>query len=48
LVGVEVDGTPTQFPPGAPPEPADQLSEQLDQFSRDRIYEEAVRAAATA
>jgi hypothetical protein len=46
LVGVDVDGSPTPFPPGAPPDPADLLSEQLDQFSRDRVYEEAVRAAA--
>jgi hypothetical protein len=46
LVGVDVDGSPTPFPPGAAPDPSDLLSEQLDQFSRDRIYEEAVRAAA--
>ncbi|MFL5967343.1 MAG: glucose-6-phosphate dehydrogenase assembly protein OpcA [Gaiellaceae bacterium] len=46
LVGVDVDGSPTPFPPGAAPDPADLLSEQLDQFSRDRVYEEAVRAAA--
>jgi glucose-6-phosphate dehydrogenase assembly protein OpcA len=45
LVAVELDGKPAQFPPGAPPPPADLLSEQLDQFERDRIYEDAVRTA---
>jgi glucose-6-phosphate dehydrogenase assembly protein OpcA len=46
LVGVEIDGRPAPFPPGDPPLPADLLSEELDRFSRDRIYEDAVRAAA--
>ena len=46
LVGVEIDGDAAPFPPGDPPDPADLLSEELDRFSRDRIYEEAVRAAA--
>ena len=45
LVGVEVDGKPAPFPPGAPPNPADLLSDELDRFSRDRVYEEAARAA---
>jgi glucose-6-phosphate dehydrogenase assembly protein OpcA len=45
LVGVDIDGKPTPFPPGDPPLPADLLSEELDRFTRDRIYEEAVRAA---
>jgi glucose-6-phosphate dehydrogenase assembly protein OpcA len=45
LEGVEIDGEPAPFPPGDPPAPADLLSEELDRFSRDRIYEEAVRAA---
>ncbi len=47
LVGVEIDGEPAPFPPGDPPAPADLLSEELDRFSRDRIYENAVRAACT-
>jgi Glucose-6-phosphate dehydrogenase subunit len=45
LVGVEVDGEPAPFPPGDRPDPADLLSDELDRFSRDRVYEEAVRAA---
>lgn len=46
LVGVAIDGEPAPFPPGDPPDPADLLSEELDRFARDRIYEDAVRAAA--
>jgi hypothetical protein len=46
LIGVEVDGRPTAFPPGAPPDPSDLLSDELERFSRDRVYEDAVRAAA--
>jgi glucose-6-phosphate dehydrogenase assembly protein OpcA len=45
LVAVELDGEHAPFPPGDPPPPADLLSEQLDCFERDRIYEEAVRSA---
>jgi glucose-6-phosphate dehydrogenase assembly protein OpcA len=45
LAGVEIDGKPAPFPPGDPPLPADLLSEELDRFTRDRIYEEALRAA---
>jgi glucose-6-phosphate dehydrogenase assembly protein OpcA len=44
LTGVEVDGEATPFPPGDAPSPADQLSDELERFSRDRVYEEAVRA----
>jgi glucose-6-phosphate dehydrogenase assembly protein OpcA len=46
LVGVDVDGEPAPFPPGDPPDPADLLSDELDRFRRDRVYEEAVQAAA--
>jgi glucose-6-phosphate dehydrogenase assembly protein OpcA len=46
LAAVEIDGEPAPFPPGDPPHPADLLSDELDRFSRDRIYEQAVRAAA--
>jgi glucose-6-phosphate dehydrogenase assembly protein OpcA len=45
LEGVDIDGKPAPFPPGDPPLPSDLLSEELDRFTRDRIYEEAVRAA---
>ena len=44
LVGVELDGEPAPFPPGDPPSGADLLSEELDKFGRDRIYEDAVRS----
>jgi glucose-6-phosphate dehydrogenase assembly protein OpcA len=45
LEGVDVDGEPAPFPPGNPPDPADLLGDELERFSRDRVYEEAVRAA---
>jgi len=45
LEGVEVDGEPAPFPSGDPPDPADLLSDELERFSRDRAYEDAVRAA---
>jgi glucose-6-phosphate dehydrogenase assembly protein OpcA len=44
LVGVEVDGEAVAFPPGDPPNPADVLSDELERFTRDRVYEDAVRA----
>lgn len=45
LGGVEIDGEATPFPPGDPPPPSDLLSEELDRFERDPVYEEAVRSA---
>jgi glucose-6-phosphate dehydrogenase assembly protein OpcA len=45
LEGVDLDGQPAPFPPGDPPSPADLLSDELDRFERDRIYEAAVGAA---
>jgi glucose-6-phosphate dehydrogenase assembly protein OpcA len=45
LEGVKVDGEPAPFPPGDPPNPADLLSDELDRFTRDRVYEDAVRSA---
>lgn len=45
LVGVDVDGEPTPFPPGDAPDPSDLLSDELDTFTRDPVYEAAVRAA---
>jgi hypothetical protein len=47
LEGIDLDGVPAPFPPGDPPRPSDVLSEELDRFSRDRIYEDAVRAVAS-
>jgi len=45
LEGIDLDGRPAPFPPGDPPNPSDVLSAQLDSFARDRVYEEAVKAA---
>ena len=44
LTAVELDGEPVEFPPGDPPAPADQLSDELERFTRDRVYEDAVHA----
>jgi hypothetical protein len=44
LLGVDVDGEPAPFPPGDAPHPADLLSDELDRFARDPIYEATVRA----
>jgi len=46
LEGIELDGKPAPFPPGDPPQPSDVLSEELETFTRDPVYEAAVRAAA--
>jgi hypothetical protein len=46
LEGIDLDGEPAPFPPGDPPNPSDVLSAELDELGRNRIYEEAVRAAA--
>lgn len=46
LEGIDIDGMPAPFPPGAPPNPSDVLSEELDRLSRDRAYEDAVKATA--
>jgi len=46
LEGIELDGRAAPFPPGDPPSPSDVLSEELDRFTRDRIYEGAVGAIA--
>jgi len=48
LEGIDLDGAPAPFPPGDVPNASDVLSAQLDRFTRDPIYEEAVRAAAAA
>ncbi|HLY94545.1 MAG TPA: glucose-6-phosphate dehydrogenase assembly protein OpcA [Gaiellaceae bacterium] len=45
LQGIELDGKPAPFPPGDPPLPSDVLSDELDRFTRDLVYEAAVLAA---
>jgi hypothetical protein len=45
LEGIDLDDRPASFPPGAPPDASDVLSAQLDRFTRDPIYEAAVRSA---
>lgn len=42
---VAVDGTAVEPPPGPAPTPSDLLSDQLDLFGRDPVYEAAVTAA---
>jgi glucose-6-phosphate dehydrogenase assembly protein OpcA len=46
LEGIDLDGEPAPFPPGDPPQPSDVLSEELDRFTRDPVYEAAVREVA--
>jgi glucose-6-phosphate dehydrogenase assembly protein OpcA len=46
LKGVELDGDAAPFPPGDPPPPSDLLSDELDRFERNRVYEEAALRAA--
>jgi hypothetical protein len=45
---VQLGGEVLPQPPGEPKSPADLLSDELDRFGRDRIYEAAVLAAAAA
>ena len=42
---VAIDGEAVTAPAGWPPSASDLLSEELDNFTRDRIYEDAIRAA---
>ncbi len=46
LEGIDLDGEPAPFPPGQAPTPSDTLSEELDRFTRDPVYEAAALAAA--
>ena len=46
LEGIELDGEPAPFPPGDPPSPSDVLSDELERFVRDPVYEAAAAAAA--
>jgi glucose-6-phosphate dehydrogenase assembly protein OpcA len=47
LEGIDLDGKPLPFPPGDPPAPSDVLSDELDRFTRDPVYEAAVRSIAS-
>jgi hypothetical protein len=46
LEGVALDGDPVPLPPGDPPSSSDLLSDELDNYDRDRIYEQAAVSAA--
>ena len=45
LVGVALDGEAVPLPPGDPPAPSDVLSDELERFTPDPVYEAAVLAA---
>jgi glucose-6-phosphate dehydrogenase assembly protein OpcA len=45
LVGVALDGEAVPLPPGDPPTPSDVLSDELERFTPDQVYEAAVLAA---
>jgi hypothetical protein len=45
LEGVDLDGEPAPFPPGQAPPSSELLSDELDRYGRDAVYEQAVRAA---
>jgi glucose-6-phosphate dehydrogenase assembly protein OpcA len=45
LEGVALDGEPVPLPPGEPPAPSDVLSEELERFTSDPVYEAAVLSA---
>ncbi len=45
LEGVALDGEAVPLPPGEPPAPSDVLSDELERYTRDPIYEAAVLAA---
>jgi hypothetical protein len=45
LEGMTLDGDPVPLPPGDPPTPSDVLSDELERFTPDPVYEAAVLAA---
>jgi glucose-6-phosphate dehydrogenase assembly protein OpcA len=47
LLGVTLDGEAVPLPPGDPPTPSDVLSDELERFTPDPVYEAAVLAATT-
>ena len=46
LEGLSLDGEAVPLPPGDPPTPSDVLSDELEHFTPDPVYEAAVLAAA--
>ena len=46
LEGVSLDGKAVPLPPGEPPTPSDVLSDELERYTRDPVYEAAVLATA--
>ena len=46
LEGIDLDGEPAPFPAGVAPTPSETLSDELDRYVRDPVYEAAVVAAA--
>jgi Glucose-6-phosphate dehydrogenase subunit len=47
LEGIDLDGEAAPFPPGDRPSSSDLLSDELERFARDPVYEAAVRSAAS-
>jgi Glucose-6-phosphate dehydrogenase subunit len=47
LEGVALDGEPVPLPPGDPPTPSDVLSDELERYTADPVYEAAVFATNT-
>ncbi|MFL5960356.1 MAG: glucose-6-phosphate dehydrogenase assembly protein OpcA [Gaiellaceae bacterium] len=47
LEGVALDGEQVPLPPGEPPAPSDVLSDELERFTPDPVYEAAVLACGT-
>lgn len=47
LTGIDLDGEPAPFPPGDPPLPSDVLSDELERFTPDPVYEAAVLAVSS-
>ena len=45
LEGMALDGEALPLPPGDPPAPSDVLSDELERFTPDPVYEAAVLAA---
>jgi hypothetical protein len=45
LEGIDLDGEPAPFPPGNAPSSSELLSDELERYGRDPVYEAAVAAA---